>query len=86
MPMELFDESKLTKIVHEDNEVMILQLKQDTNGPLWRKTKSRSRRRSSRLVMPVPREGTRPEGGLVVAGATNQKEGRAIKPGDTVVG
>ena len=32
---EVFNENQLTKIVHEDNEVMVLELKQDRNVPVW---------------------------------------------------
>ena len=81
-----FDNIQITKIVHKDNEVMILQLKQDLNGPLWRQKQWPRRGRSSRMVRPATREGTRPKGRLMVAGIVNKKEGLSITQGSVVVG
>ena len=44
---EEFDETCLTKIIKEDDEVMILQLRQDEDGPVWKQTQIPARRRSS---------------------------------------
>ena len=35
---EVFNETRLTNIVHEDSEFLVLQLKQDRDGPVWRHT------------------------------------------------
>ena len=76
----------MTKIMHEDNKLMVLQLKDDSNGPVWRQAQWQSRRRSSQLLMPIPRGGERPDGGLVVARVANKQESRAIAQGNVVVG
>ena len=83
---EVFDETRLTKIIQEDNEVMVLQLKQDENGPVWRQTQVPGKRRLSLLLMPVLRGGARPEGGLVVAGVANKRESNSLYQGDLICG
>ena len=45
---EVFEETGLTKIVHEDSEVMVLHLKQDRDGPVSKQTQWLSRRRFSK--------------------------------------
>ena len=35
---EDFDETRLSKTIQEDNKMMILQLKQDENGTVWKQT------------------------------------------------
>ena len=54
---EVFDETRLTKIVYVDSKVMVLQLKQDRYEPVWRPTQWQSRRRSSMLLISVTRGG-----------------------------
>ena len=83
---EAFDETQVSKIVCKDDEVMVLQLKNERLGPVWRPTQWLSKRRTVQLVIPNPRGGARAEGGLVVTGVANQREGRAIVQGDVVVG
>ena len=48
---KVFNKTQLTKIVHEDNEVMVLHLEQDRDGPVWKQTQWPSRRRSSVLLI-----------------------------------
>ena len=74
------------KIFKEDGVVIVLQLNQDKEGPVWRQTQIPARKRSGMLLMPVPRGGARSEGGLVVAGVTNKREGKNIFQGDLVCG
>ena len=81
-----FDKTQVTKIVCEEDKVMALKLKDKRLGPVWRLTQWPSKRRTSQLVIPIPKGGARAEGGLVVARVTNQREGRAIVQGDVVVG
>ena len=78
---EEFNETCLTKTIKEDDEVMILQLRQDEDGPVWKQTQIPARRRSSLwtewttpLLMPGPKGGARPEGGLVITGVANKRE------------
>ena len=85
---EEFDSRCLTRIVKEQDEVMVLQLHaQDPDGPVWKRARIPSRRscsiqeRSTPLLMTVPKEG-----GLVVAGVANKREGNNIFVGDLVVG
>ena len=65
---------------------MVLQLKNERQGPVWMQIQWPSKRRTIQLVMPIPRGGARAEGGLAVAGVANQKECRAISQGYVVVG
>ena len=81
-----FGETKITNVSWEDSEVMILHLNTERRGPVWRQTQGPVRRRAILLMMPIPRGGTRAEGGLVVAGVANQRNARAITQGDIVVG
>ena len=90
---EEFDSRCLTRIVKEQDEVMVLQLHaKGPDGPVWKRAIIPSRRlyaiqeRSTPLLMAVPKEGNRPEGGLVVAGVANKREGKNIFVGDLVVG
>ena len=80
-----FDETQVTKIVCEEDEVMVLKLKDKRLEQVWRLMQWPSKRRTSQLVIPIRRGGARSEGGLVVAGVTNQREGRAIVQGDLVI-
>ena len=66
---EEFDKKCLTRIIKEDDEVMILHLHPEENGPVWKRAKIPKRRKSSvteersiPMLMPVPKEGNRPEG------------------------
>ena len=65
---------------------MVLQLKQDENGPVWRQAPVPGKRRLSLLLMPVLRGGARPEGGLVVAGVANKRESNSLYQGDLICG
>ena len=64
--------------------MIVLQLKNERLGSVWRQTQWQRKRRTSQLVMPIPRVGAREEGGLVVVGVANQREGRVIVKGDVV--
>ena len=73
--------------------MMILHLHPEENGPVWKRAKIPKRRKSSvtedrsiPMLMPVPKEGSRPEGGLVIAGVANKREGKNINVGDLVCG
>ena len=50
-----FNETKVTKIVCKDDELMVLKLKDERLGPVWRLTQWPSKRRTSQLVIPIPR-------------------------------
>ena len=50
-----YDKTKVTKVSWEDQEVMILQLKDEKLGPVWRQTQGPDRRRSIQLMMIFPR-------------------------------
>ena len=76
----------LTKVTLEDREIMILQMNNEKLGPLWRQTQGPDRKRSSQLMMPIPRGEARVEGGLAVAGVANQREGKEFAKDDIVVG
>ena len=63
---EEYDERYLTRIIKEDDEVMILQLHPKEDGPVWKRTKVPQRGRSSvteeryiPMLMPVPKDGSR---------------------------
>ena len=60
-----FNETKVTKIVCKEDKVMVLKLKDERLGPVGRLTQWPSKRRTSQLVIPIPRGGARAEGGLM---------------------
>ena len=49
-----FDKTQVTKIVCEEDKVMVLKLKDKRLGPVWRLTQWPSKRRTSQLVIPIP--------------------------------
>ena len=89
---EEFDSNCLTRIIKEDGEIMVLQLHDQEQGNLvWKRTKIPNRRTCSLemsmpLLMTVPKDVNRPEGGFVVAGVANKMEGRNINVGDLCLG
>ena len=67
---EEFNSNCLTRIIKEQDEIMVLQLHaQDPDGPVWKRARIPSRRscsiqeKSTTLLMTVPKDGNRPEGG-----------------------
>ena len=60
-----FNETKVTKIVCKEDKVMVLKLKDERLGPVGRLPQWPSKRRTSQLVIPIPRGGARAEGGLM---------------------
>ena len=71
---EEFDANLLTRVIQDEGEVLILQLKdKERGGPVWKRTKIPNRQpgttgaeRSTPLLMAVPKDVNKPEGGLVV--------------------
>ena len=89
---EEFDANQLTRIIREEGEIIVLQLRdKERGGPIWKRTKIPNRRpgsteMSTPLLMTVPKDVNKPEGGLVVAGVASKKEGRNINLGDLCLG
>ena len=67
-----YNKMKVMKVFWEDR----LQLNDEKLGPDWRQTQGPDRRRSSQLMMQISRGGARADGGLVVAGVANQRNGK----------
>ena len=81
-----YKETKATKVAWEECVVMLVQLNNEKLGPVWRQTEGPDRKKSSQLMMPIPRGGARAEGRLVVAGMANQIDSKAISQDNIVVG
>ena len=86
-----FDPGLLTRVVKDEGEILLLQLRD--HEQTWRSAKIPRRQlgaggaeRSTPLLMAVPEDISRPEGGLVVTGVASKTEGRNISQGDLCVG
>ena len=80
------EENKLTKLIWEDKKVMLMQLMDEEQGPVWRQTQGPERRRPSQLLMPIPTGGMRAEEGLVIKGVAARRDGKNIAKNYVVVG
>ena len=86
-----FDPGLLTRVVQDEGEIRLLQLRDQEQT--WRSAKIPRRQlgvggaeRSTPLLMAVPEDIGGPEGGLVVTGVASKTEGRNISQGDLCVG